>query len=101
MEDGVLAEFMIERKRDRDIVGDIYKCQVARVLPGIQAAFVDIGLEKAAFLHASDLWTGPGDVSSLLGESDDEILFDQASRSSHRPEKFRKSRRAAHTRWRR
>lgn len=84
MEDGVLAEFMIERKRARDIVGDIYKCKVARVLPGIQAAFVDIGLEKAAFLHASDLSTGPGDVSSLLGESDDEIHFDQASRSSHR-----------------
>ncbi len=84
VEDGVLAEFMIERKRERDIVGDIYKGKVARVLPGIQAAFVDIGLEKAAFLHASDLWTGPGDVSSLLGESDDEIHFDQASRSSHR-----------------
>ncbi len=84
VEDGVLAEFMIERKRERDIVGDIYKCKVARVLPGIQAAFVDIGLEKAAFLHASDLSTGPGDVSSLLGESDDEIQFEQASHSSHR-----------------
>jgi ribonuclease G len=84
VEDSDLAEFMIERKRERDIVGDIYKAKVARVIPGIQAAFVDIGLEKAAFLHASDLSTGPGDVSSILHETDDEILFEQASRSSHR-----------------
>ncbi len=84
MEDNDLAEFMIERKRERDIVGDIYKGKVARVIPGIQAAFVDIGLEKAAFLHASDLSTGPGDVSSILRETDDEILFEQANRSSHR-----------------
>ena len=84
VEDSDLAEFMIERKRERDIVGDIYKGKVARVIPGIQAAFVDIGLEKAAFLHASDLSTGPGDVSSILHETDDEILFEQANRSSHR-----------------
>ncbi len=84
VEDGNLAEFMIERKRDRDIVGDIYKGKVARVLPGIQAAFVDIGLEKAAFLHASDVSTVPGDVSSVFGASDDEILFDHPTPTPHR-----------------
>ena len=55
VEDNVLVELQIERRRERGIAGNIYKGRVARVLPGMQAAFVDIGLEKAAFLHASDL----------------------------------------------
>ena len=75
MEDGSLSDFLIERKRERVIVGNVYKGRVLRVLPGIQAAFVDIGLEKAAFLHVSDLATGPGDFSSLLHGTEDEILF--------------------------
>jgi len=50
-----LVEIFIERTRDRGIAGNIYKGRVTRVLPGMQAAFVDIGLDKAAFLHASDL----------------------------------------------
>ncbi|SFU45274.1 ribonuclease G [Xenorhabdus koppenhoeferi] len=52
---GVLQEIHIEREARRGIVGNIYKGRVSRVLPGMQAAFVDIGLEKAAFLHASDI----------------------------------------------
>ncbi len=55
VENGVLQEVHIERTRSRGIVGNIYKGKVARVLPGMQAAFVDIGLERAAFLHASDI----------------------------------------------
>ena len=51
-----LAEIFIERTRDRSIAGNIYKGRVTRVLPGMQAAFVDIGLEKAAFLHGVDLY---------------------------------------------
>ena len=54
VENGVLQEVYIERIRSRGIVGNIYKGRVVRVLPGMQAAFVDIGLERAAFLHASD-----------------------------------------------
>lgn len=50
-----LVEIFIERAHDRGIAGNIYKGIVTRVLPGMQAAFVDIGLEKAAFLHGSDL----------------------------------------------
>lgn len=50
-----LIEIFIERARDRGVAGNIYKGRVTRVLPGMQAAFVDIGLEKAAFLHVSDL----------------------------------------------
>lgn len=52
---GILKEVHIERQAKRGIVGNIYKGRVTRVLPGMQSAFVDIGLEKAAFLHASDI----------------------------------------------
>ena len=55
VENGVLQEVFIERARRRGLVGNIYKGVVRRVLPGMQAAFVDIGLERAAFLHASDI----------------------------------------------
>ena len=55
VENGVLQEVIIERERRRGLVGNIYKGVVSRVLPGMQAAFVDIGLERAAFLHASDV----------------------------------------------
>lgn len=54
VENGVLQELHIERTLSRGIVGNIYKGKVARILPGMQAAFVDIGLNRAAFLHASD-----------------------------------------------
>jgi ribonuclease G len=55
IEGGVLQEVHIEREAKRGIVGNIYKGKVSRVLPGMQAAFIDIGLDKAAFLHASDI----------------------------------------------
>ncbi len=55
VENGVLQEVHIERTRNRGIVGNIYKGKVSRILPGMQAAFIDIGLERAAFLHASDV----------------------------------------------
>ncbi len=60
VENGVLQEIFIERARRRGLVGNIYKGRVQRVLPGMQAAFVDIGLERAAFLHASDIHLGEG-----------------------------------------
>lgn len=52
---GILQEIHVEREAKRGLVGNIYKGRVSRVLPGMQAAFIDIGLEKAAFLHASDI----------------------------------------------
>lgn len=55
VENGVLHELIIERANRRGLVGNIYKGTVCRVLPGMQAAFVDVGLDRAAFLHASDL----------------------------------------------
>lgn len=56
LEGGHIAELYIERERERGIVGNIYKGRVIRVLPGMQAAFVDIGLEKAAFLYVADVF---------------------------------------------
>ena len=55
VENGALQEVCIERQGSRGIVGNIYKGRVNRVLPGMEAAFVDIGLEKAGFLHVSDI----------------------------------------------
>jgi len=55
IENGVLQELHIERTLSRGIVGNVYKGKVVRVLPGMQAAFVDIGLDKNGFLHAADI----------------------------------------------
>ncbi|WP_278355572.1 ribonuclease E/G, partial [Idiomarina abyssalis] len=55
VENGILQEVHIERQAKRGLVGNIYMGKVSRVLPGMQAAFIDIGLDKAAFLHASDI----------------------------------------------
>ena len=55
IEDDQLVELLVDRPDARRMVGDIYLGRVEAVLPGIQAAFVDIGTEKSAFLHASDL----------------------------------------------
>ena len=55
IENGILQEIHVERHTKRGLVGNIYRGKVSRVLPGMQAAFVDIGLDKAAFLHASDI----------------------------------------------
>jgi ribonuclease G len=54
-ENGVLVEILIERARDRSIVGSLFKGRISRVLPGMQAAFVDIGLERDAFLYVDDV----------------------------------------------
>ena len=66
-ENGVLEEIMIERNAHQGIVGNIYHGRVSRVLPGMEAAFIDIGQQKAAFLHASDLSTQQKSV--LMGDS--------------------------------
>ncbi len=55
VENGLLQEVHIERERKRGLVGNIYKGKVVRVLPGMQAAFLDVGLDRTAFLHVSDI----------------------------------------------
>ena len=56
LEDGNIAELYIDRGDDSDIAGNIYKGRVLRVLPGMQAAFVDIGLNQAAFIYVDDIY---------------------------------------------
>ena len=74
VENGVLQEVYIERTSRRGIVGNIYKGKVVRVLPGMQAAFIDIGLDRAAFIHAAEVakplldQTAEPMIASLLHE---------------------------------
>ena len=56
IESGAVQELHIERPLERGLVGNIYLGKVSRVLPGMQSAFIDIGLERAAFLHVADVW---------------------------------------------
>jgi ribonuclease G len=71
-ENGVLQEVYIERTNCRGIVGNIYKGKVVRVLPGMQAAFVEVGLERAAFIHAADI-QGPLKDSEAAKRNPDAI----------------------------
>jgi ribonuclease G len=70
VEEGLLGELYIERKQERGIAGNIYKGRVERVLPGMQAAFVNIGLEKSAYLHVSDVRGTPDDLKRLVSSGD-------------------------------
>lgn len=77
LEGGQVVELYIDRKKEEGIVGNIYKGRVAKVLPGMQASFIDIGLEKAAFLYATD-------VSNTMEEyvrfMDEDIEFTEGKR---------------------
>src|SRR5450432_2364600 len=77
VENGDIAEFYLERKKDKGIVGNIYKGRVVRVLPGMQAAFLDIGLDKAAFLYVSDVVYDPDFARAAFelteGEHDEDV----------------------------
>ncbi|CAN5291105.1 ribonuclease G [soil metagenome] len=85
VEDGVLQEVLIERASRRGLISNIYKGRVSRVLPGMQAAFIDIGLERTAFLHASDIarpshdegnleLPAPSDIRCLVTEGGDLLV---------------------------
>ncbi|HWN82708.1 MAG TPA: S1 RNA-binding domain-containing protein, partial [Candidatus Udaeobacter sp.] len=71
LEDGELVELLFERPDKRRIVGDIFKGRVNAVLPGMQAAFVDLGLERTGFLHASDLASARPKIIEGLDAEDD------------------------------
>ncbi len=74
LENKAVSEVYIDRKKQRDLVGNIYIGKVAKTLPGMQAAFIDIGLDRAAFLHASDIFQSNEDETVL--ESDEDALTD-------------------------
>jgi len=79
VENGAVQEIIIERMNRCGLVGNIYQGHICRVLPGIQAAFVDIGLERAAFLHASDIVDREGEpcsepIHEVVGEGDEVMV---------------------------
>lgn len=79
IENGMVQEILVERNKKRGLVGNIYKGSVCRVLPGMQAAFVEVGLERAAFLHASDIAAvGAGepvpDITELVKSGTDLVV---------------------------
>jgi ribonuclease G len=70
LEGGQVVEFYVERKRDASLVGNIYMGKVVKILPGMQSAFVDIGLEKAAFLYVTDIHAGMEEFAPFLDEEE-------------------------------
>jgi len=80
VENGVLQEVSIERERRRGLVGNVYMGKVVRVLPGMQAAFVDVGLSRTAFLHVNDIIQPPPGAEGVAprrGESITDLLTEQ------------------------
>jgi ribonuclease G len=72
-EDGNLADFFVDYPENRRMVGDIYLGRVARVLPGIRAAFIDIGMKHDAFLHFSDIGERTKQFQDMLGDEDSDV----------------------------
>src|SRR3954462_14741690 len=81
---GAVQELHIERTLTRGLAGNVYLGKVVRVLPGMQSAFIDIGLERAAFLHVADIWEarshdGPNTAPTAI----EKILFDGQGLTVH------------------
>jgi ribonuclease G len=72
LDGGVLTELFVERRRQRSIVGNVYKGVVTNVLPGMQAAFVDVGLAKDAFLYAGDFIANLGEYERMMLAEDED-----------------------------
>lgn len=87
LDNGVVTDLFGDRAKHKDYVGNIYKGRVVKVLPGMQAAFVDIGLEKAAFMHVSDLSLDaePGDMVVEAEEDEKDVDVLRPKRQSAKP----------------
>ena len=82
-EEGNLVDFFVDYPENRRMVGDIYLGRVARVLPGIKAAFIDIGMKHDAFLHFSDIGESTKQFQDMLSEDDKDIDLDEDEESSN------------------
>ena len=76
---GSVQELHVERTLERGLVGNVYLGKVSRVLPGMQSAFIDIGLERAAFLHVADVWQrhAEGDAGALARKNDAQVPIEK------------------------
>lgn len=82
-EDGNLVDFFVDYPENRRMVGDIYLGKVARVLPGIRAAFIDIGMKHDAFLHFSDIGERTQQFQDIIGEDDSDLDEEDDDESSN------------------
>lgn len=84
LEDGVIVELFVERSDETNIAGNIYKGRIQRVLPGMQAAFVDIGLQQAAFIYVDDIING-GSAAEFLPEDSIDGVDAEPDKSPAKP----------------
>ena len=83
LENGLVTEIYIDRKKDRGIAGNVYKGRVMKVLPGMQAAFVDIGLEKSAFLYVGDVFDSTSEYAPMMDDEGLELEVEPKRKRSH------------------
>ncbi|MEE9417960.1 MAG: Rne/Rng family ribonuclease [Desulfatiglandaceae bacterium] len=88
VENGVVMELHTERKTGQELIGNIYRGRVVKILPGMQAAFVDIGLDRTAFLYVSDVYRDLSDLEKLMlgdgkAEEDSELLDATTTQRDH------------------
>src|SRR5881275_3604626 len=91
LEDDELVEFYIERHRSQGIVGNIYKGKVTKVLPGMQSAFVDIGLDRDAFLYVSDFFEDNEEYDAVVSTVEEKVLKMERSGGADRLEPVRQA----------
>src|SRR3954465_12563414 len=72
LEDDLVAEIFVERERHRGVVGNVYKGRGAKVLPGMQSSFIDLGLERDGFLYVADVIDTLAEFDKLAGDEDDD-----------------------------
>ncbi|HLE41167.1 MAG TPA: Rne/Rng family ribonuclease [Nitrospirota bacterium] len=83
LENGLVTEIYIDRKKDRGIAGNVYKGRVMKVLPGMQAAFIDIGLEKSAFLYVGDVFDSASEYAPMMEDEGLELEVETKRKRSH------------------
>src|SRR5437868_2149850 len=95
LEDDQVVEIFIERENQRGVVGNIYKGRVSKVLPGMQSSFIDIGLERDAFLYVTEVINTVEEFEKLAGDDDDEEDAGRAAEDGARRTEDGKSSEAA------
>jgi len=83
LDNGLVTEILIDRRKDRGIAGNVYKGRVMKVLPGMQAAFVDIGLEKSAFLYVGDVYDSTSEYAPMMDDEGLELEVETRRKRSH------------------
>jgi len=83
LENSLVTEIFIDRKKDRGVAGNVYKARVMKVLPGMQAAFVDIGLEKSAFLYVGDVFDSTSEYTPMMDDEGLELEVEPKRKRSH------------------